>query len=169
MLEDSEGLMVNFRNAIILLTSNLGSDTILRDCRDLEHKPEAGALAEQILPELAKRFQAAMLGRLFIVPYRPLGDSEIQRIVRLKLGKIQGRFRENHRVDLTYDDDMISAIAERCVEVDTGARNVDHILTQGLLPELSSQVLQRMAVGERSVGMHVTLDGTGQFQVVAKL
>ena len=95
-------------------------------------------LVESIRPELLRHFKPAFLGRLVVVPYYPLGDDEIGKIVKLKLAKIEQRFKENHRAVLTYDEALVQAIVDRCTEVDTGARNIDHILTHtSLLPEVS--------------------------------
>jgi type VI secretion system protein VasG len=127
-IEDSEGIAINFKNTIILLTSNLGSEIILRACSDGTNRPEPEALVEAIRPILLRRFKPAFLGRLSVVPYYPLGDDEIGRIVRLKLAKIQKRFRDNHRAELTCSEPLVKAIAARCTEVDSGARNIDHIL-----------------------------------------
>ena len=157
-LEDAEGLVVNFRNTVILLTSNVGTDLIIRACKDRNKLPEAEDLVELVRPELLRYFRPAFLGRLVVVPYYPLGDDEIHKIAKLKLAKIEQRFRENHRAELTYDESVISAIADRCTEVDSGARNIDHILTHTLLPEISAEVLERMAAGKEFHGVHVSLD-----------
>jgi type VI secretion system protein VasG len=98
------------------------------------------------------------------VPYYPLGDEEIHEIVKLKLAKIVQRFKDNHRADLTYDESVVAAIADRCTEVDSGARNIDHILTHTLLPEISAEVLERMADGKEFHGVHVSIDSeSGSF------
>jgi type VI secretion system protein VasG len=163
IMEDAEGMVVDFKNTIILLTSNVSSEVFMRACQDPEKKPDAKALIELIRPTLVKYFKPALLGRLVIVPYYPLGDREIRKIARLKLSTIEERFMENHRVKLTYGEELISAIAARCTEVDTGARNVDHILTQNLLPELSGELLKRMAVDEPCESIHVYLNRDGGF------
>ena len=162
-LEDAEGVEVDFKNTLLLLTSNLGADEIMEACRYGAVRPEPEALAEQIRPVLLKHFSPAFLGRLVVVPFYPLGDAEIAQIVRIKLKKIERRFAENHRVVLTYDDDLVRTIAYRCTEVDSGARNIDHMLSQTLLPELSTEVLQRMATGERFATIHIAVDVQGRF------
>ena len=162
-LEDGEGLVVNFKNTIILLTSNVGTDLIINACRDRKALPGADELVEKIRPDLLRYFRPAFLGRLVVAPYYPLGDEEIRIIVKLKLGKIQQRFRENHRAELTYDDELVAVIADRCTEVDSGARNIDHILTNTLLPEISAEILERMATGEGFRGVHVSIDQSGSF------
>jgi type VI secretion system protein VasG len=158
VLEDGEGIAVNFKNTVILLTSNVGTDQIVNACRDRSKLPDADELVELLRPELLRYFRPAFLGRLVVVPYYPLGDTEIQSIVKLKLGKIANRFKENHRAELTYDDSLVAAIADRCTEVDSGARNIDHILTHTLLPEVSAEILERMAAGKEIRGVHVSID-----------
>jgi type VI secretion system protein VasG len=162
-LEDAEGVSVDFKNTLILLTCNVGTEIIMQVCQDLSTRPDTSTLVEKLRPALLRYFRSAFLGRLVIVPYLPLGDSEIRNIAKLKLAKIQSRFQENYRAKLTYDEELFAAIAARCTEVDSGARNVDHILTQTLLPELSGALLERMALGESFSGVHVSLDNAGNF------
>ncbi|QTA85813.1 type VI secretion system ATPase TssH [Desulfonema magnum] len=162
-LEDSEGLSVDFKNTIILLTSNIGTDTILEACHDFNNMPDAETLVKLVWPDLLQRFKPAFLGRLVVVPYYPLTDEVIRKIVRLKLDRIRQRFLENHRTEFTYSEELVAAIGARCMEVDTGARNVDHLLTHTMLPELSGELLRRMAVGEICIGIHVDLDESGGF------
>jgi type VI secretion system protein VasG len=163
VLEDSEGLSVDFKNTIIFLTSNVGSETILDACREDADVPDLEALVEMIRPDLVRYFKPAFLGRLVIVPYYPLTDAVIRQIVHLKMSKIQERFEENHRVDFAYSEELVAAIADRCTEVDTGARNVDHLLTQTLLPELSGELLRRMGMGQVCTAIHAGLDDEGGF------
>ncbi len=160
-LEDSEGLTVDFKNTVILLTSNVTSEIILESCRNPRKLPDAETLTEMIRPELLEYFKPALLGRLVIVPYYPLWYEDIQQIIRLKLEKIQKRFQENHRIELTYSDKLVTEISDRCTESDTGARNVDNILTQTLLPELSGELLTRMAEGVNCTGIHIYMDTSG--------
>ncbi|MBM3600107.1 MAG: type VI secretion system ATPase TssH [Alphaproteobacteria bacterium] len=167
-LEDGEGIEVDFRNTLIMLASNLGTERIMAACQSGGQgggrpRPDAAQLAEAIRPDLLQRFKPAFLGRLIVVPYYPLGDAEIDAIVRLKLAKVAQRFRDSHRATLSYDDALIAAIRARCTEVDSGARNVDHILTQSLLPGLSEGVLQRMARGETFASVRVGLGVDGGF------
>ncbi|MFB3133221.1 MAG: type VI secretion system ATPase TssH [Rhodothermales bacterium] len=162
-LEDAEGIEINFKNAIILLTSNIGTDEIMEACRYGAIRPDPEALADKIRPVLLEHFSPAFLGRLVTVPFYPLGEDEIDRIVRIKLTKIEQRFAEHHRATFTYDDDLVRHISYRCTEVDSGARVIDHILTQTLLPDLSSEVLLRMAEGERFSNAHVSVDARGNF------
>jgi type VI secretion system protein VasG len=167
-MEDGEGVPVDFRNTVILLTSNLGTESIARLCRDgsnhPETRPDAEALNEAVRPALVKHFKPALLGRLVVVPYYPLGDSVIREIVELKLARVRQRVRDSHHAELTYGEELVDAIAGRCTEVDSGARNVDHILTQTLLPDLSGALLERMAAGEGFSKVHVGLDDAGGFR-----
>lgn len=163
MLEDGEGVVVNFRNTIILLTSNVGTETIMGVCQDPNDLPDAETLVECLRPELVNVFKPALLGRMVVAPYYPLTDDIMRDIVRLKLGKIQQRFVENHNANLTYDDAVIAAISARCTEVDSGARAVDNILTNSLLPQLSNEVLERMVDGSMFVSVHIGVDDGGVF------
>ncbi len=168
MLEDGEGVPVDFKNTVILLTSNVGSELIARTCRDGADRPDPGRLVEEVRPALLRHFQAAFLGRVAVVPYYPLGEREIREIVELKLARIRERIRAGHHAELTYGEELVDAIAGRCTEVESGARNVDHILTQTLLPELSSALLERMAAGEGISRVHVGLDDAGGFAYVVR-
>jgi type VI secretion system protein VasG len=125
--------------------------------------PGPEGLVKALKPELNKIFKPAFLGRLVIVPYFPVRDQALKSIVKLKLAKIQRRLEETHRVALTYDDALIEEVAKRCTEVESGARNVDNILTNTLLPEVSRQILGKMAEGGRLAPMHVTIGDNGAF------
>lgn len=164
IMEDAEGLEINFRNTVILLTSNVGTETFMRMCQDKAKRPAPEVVLEKLRPELLKCFPPAFLGRLVLIPYYPLSDSEILNIVKLKLGRIRNRFMENHRAELTFSDKLVASIAERCTEVDSGARNIDNILTQTLLPQISQDMLQHMAEEKRFTGVHVLLDAGGELK-----
>lgn len=164
VLEDSEGREIDFKNTVILLTSNVGTDTAMKLCADPETRPDPVALAESLRPDLLKVFQPAFLGRMMVVPYYPLADEVMRQIIRLQLGRIADRLKANHRAEFVYDDALVDAVAGRCREVESGARNIDHILTRTLLPELSSEFLARMASGEPISKVHVTVDGGGAFK-----
>ena len=161
MLEDGEGRRIDFKNTVIILTSNLGTDTIMKVCADEETMPDAPALADMLRPELIKHFKPAFMGRLKVVPYFPISDSVMHLIVRLKLDRIAKRMQENRNVAFIYDEELIESVAARCTEVESGARNVDHILTNTLLPEMSKELLSRMAVGEQIRQIQVGIDGEG--------
>ena len=171
-LEDGEGREIDFKNTVILLTSNVGTDTILKLCTDPDTTPAPEALAEALRPDLlgaktergVQIFKQAFLGRLIVVPYYPISDDVMRQIIRLQLGRIGQRMRENHNAQFSYSDDLIDSIASRCREVESGARNVDHILTRTLLPEISQEFLTRMARGESLSKVHVSVDDKGAFQ-----
>src|SRR5262249_3968500 len=148
MLQDDKGNEVDFKNTIIILTSNVGTDTIMKVCADPDTRPDAAGLGQALRPDLLKSFKPALLGRLNIVPYFPLGDDVMRQIIKLQLRRIGDRLRLNHRATFSYDDELVNAIAGRCKEVESGARNVDHILTGTLLPEISREFLTRMAEGK---------------------
>jgi type VI secretion system protein VasG len=164
ILEDGEGREIDFKNTVILLTSNAGTDTVMKLCSDPETCPDPLALADALRPDLLKFFKPAFLGRLIVIPYYPIADSVMREIIKLQLGRIAKRVTTNHRAEFSYSDELISAIAERCHEVESGARNVDHILTRTLLPEMSQEVLSRMASGETISKIHVAVGEDRSFK-----
>lgn len=155
VLEDGEGREIDFKNCVILLTSNVGTDTFMKLCADPDTKPEPDGLVEAIKPELVKAFKPALLGRMVTVPFYPISDDILRLIIRLQLGKIKNRISDNHGAQFSYDDSVIDTVAKRCTDVDSGARNVYNILTGTLLPEMSGEVLSRMASGEGIKKVHV--------------
>jgi type VI secretion system protein VasG len=161
ILEDGEGVPVDFKHTVILLTSNAAAEVIEDACRD-GARPDPAALLEELRPALLRWFRPALLARLVIVPYYPLGESEIVRIVDLKLRSIQRRIRENHAAELTFDAGLVESLAGRC-NPESGAREIDQILTQTLLPELSGRILERMAKGVSFTKIHVSVDEMGRF------
>jgi type VI secretion system protein VasG len=136
---------------------------MMKLCADPETAPSPAALVTALKPELNKIFKPAFLGRMVVVPYYPIRDEALKKIIVLKLGKIQRRVQENHKIRLTYDDKLIDEVARRCTEVESGARNVDNILTNSLLPDISRQILGRMAEGEKLNSIHVGTDVDGAF------
>ncbi|HYW42664.1 MAG TPA: type VI secretion system ATPase TssH [Bryobacteraceae bacterium] len=163
MMEDGEGRVIDFKNTIIILTSNAGTDTLMKLTADPETTPGPEGLVKALKPELNKIFKPAFLGRLVIIPYFPIRDDAMKQIVRLKLGKIQRRLDETHKVRLGYDEALIDEVARRCTEVESGARNVDNILTNTLLPEISRRILSRMAERQKLAGIHVSIGTDGAF------
>jgi type VI secretion system protein VasG len=161
VLEDGEGREIDFKNTLILLTSNAGLDLIHKLCADPETSPEPAGLTETIRPELLKVFKPALLGRMIVVPYYPISDDVMRRIVALQLGRIAGRVKENHGAEFSYDESVVDEIAGRCKEVESGARNVDHILTRTLLPEMSAEFLAKMAAGQAVSRAHVSVKDGG--------
>lgn len=162
-MEDGEGVQINFRNTIILLTSNVGTETIFNAC-SLPEMPDVETLVEYLRPELMSTFKPALVGRMSIVPFYPLDDEIMKDIVRLKIRKVQRRFAENHRAQLTYDDDIVTAIVYRCTESDTGARAADNILNNNVLPTLSMMILERMAEEKPFSRAHISLGDDGSFR-----
>ncbi len=163
VLEDGEGREIDFKNTVILLTSNVGTDTVMKLCADPDTRPDPPELADALRPDLLKVFPPALLGRLIVVPYYPIGDDVMKQIVRLQLDRIVKRMRQNHRAEMTYSEALVENVASRCKEVDSGARNVDHILTRSLLPELSESFLTRMAEGQAIQKVSVGVDDSGAF------
>jgi type VI secretion system protein VasG len=163
-LRDGEGRDIDFKNTVIIMTSNAGTDLVMKLCADPATCPEPAALAEAMHPELLKTFKPAFLGRVTLVPYFPLSDEAMRRIVVLQLNRIARRVAENHRAAFTYDPELIAGIAARCTEVESGARNVDHILTRTLLPEMSAEFLARMADARPIAEVKVALNPDGTFR-----
>ncbi|HYM75940.1 MAG TPA: type VI secretion system ATPase TssH [Candidatus Dormibacteraeota bacterium] len=163
MMEDGEGREIDFKNTIIILTTNAGTDTMAKLCADPETMPGPEGLVKALKPELNKIFKPAFLGRMVLIPYLPIRDENLKQIIRLKLGKIQRRIQENHKIDLTYDAALIEEVAKRCTEVESGARNVDNILTNTLLPDISRQLLGSMAANEPMARINVGIGTDGAF------
>jgi type VI secretion system protein VasG len=162
-MEDGEGRSINFKNCIIILTSNAATDTLAKLTADKETMPDADGLLAAIKPELNKIFKPAFLGRMMIIPYFPVRDEALKQIIRLKLGKIQRRIQETHKIALSYDNAVLEEVARRCTEVESGARNVDNILTNTMLPEISRQVLSRMAEETLTEKVAVGVSPEGRF------
>jgi type VI secretion system protein VasG len=158
-MEDGEGREIDFRNTIILLTSNAATETLMKLTADPETMPESAAMAKALKPELDKVFKPAFLGRLMVVPYYPVRDEALKKIIRLKLGKIQKRLLETHKITLDYDEALMNEVAARCTEVESGARNVDNILSNTMLPDLSRQILGRLAEGTPATRVQVSVAG----------
>jgi type VI secretion system protein VasG len=163
VLEDGEGRVIDFKNTVILLTSNIGTDTTMKLCDDPDTRPEPEALAEALKPELLKAFPAALLGRMIVVPYYPLDEAALKQIIVLQLNKIKKRMARNHGAELVYDDTLLDAVAKRCSDPQSGARIIDHILTRSLLPEISTEFLSRMARNESVQRVKVGLAEDGSF------
>jgi type VI secretion system protein VasG len=146
-MEDGEGRMIDFKNTIILLTSNVGSELIMSLCRDPELLPEPASLAQALTEPLQKVFPPALLGRIVTIPYYPLSDDMLGRIVRLQLARIRKRVAENHRIPFEYGDDAVQLIVKRCNNAESGGRIIDAILTNTVLPQVSIELLSRTAEG----------------------
>jgi type VI secretion system protein VasG len=162
-MEDGEGREIDFKNNIIILTTNACTDEMMKLVADPETAPGPRALVDALKPSLNKIFKPAFLGRMVLIPYYPVRDEALKQIIRLKLGKIQRRLLENHKIKLTWDDPFLNAVAARCTEVESGARNVDNILTNSLLPDISRKILSSMAEGEKMSAIHVSVGEGGDF------
>ncbi|MDR0786992.1 MAG: type VI secretion system ATPase TssH [Gemmatimonadota bacterium] len=167
-MDDGEGRQIDFKNTIILLTTNAGTDTLMRLTADPETMPDHTGLVKALKPELDRVFKPAFLGRTVIIPYFPVRDEVLKTIVQLKLGKIQRRLRETHGIELVAGTDVIDAVAARCTEVESGARNVDNILTNTMLPAVSRLLLASLVEGEKLSAIEVTLDADGGFVYTRK-
>ena len=162
-MKDGEGRDIDFKNTVIIMTSNAATDLMTKLTADPDTMPDAEGLAAAIRPELMKYFKPAFLGRVTIVPYFPLPDAIIKRIVGLQLNKIRKRVFESYRAGFDWDPALVEAIAARCTEASSGARNVENILSRTLLPELSAEVLSHLAEGRQVGGIRVGLAPDGGF------
>ncbi len=156
-MDDSEGRHIDFKNTLILLTSNVGTELITSLSEDEEMKPEAEALAQTLRPDLLKVFPPALLGRLIVLPYYPLSPAMLQGIVRLQLNRVKKRIGENHDIVFEYDQSVVDLIVSRCTEVASGGRMIDAILTNTMLPELSIALLERQMAGEELAKITVSV------------
>jgi type VI secretion system protein VasG len=148
MMEDGEGRLIDFKNTIILLTSNVGSDLIMNMCQDPDLMPDVEGLAKSLREPLLKVFPAALLGRLVVIPYYPLSDSVLDQITRLQLARIEARVTDHYAVPFTYSDAVIELVIGRCKELESGGRMIDAILTNTMLPEISRELLNRRLSGD---------------------
>ena len=157
-MEDGEGRYIDFKNTIIILTSNVGSDLIMSMCNDPELLPEPEPLANALRPALLKVFPAALLGRIVVTPYYPLSDKMLGDIVRLQLRRIQKRVTENYRIPLIYHDDVVKLIVSRCTEIESGGRMIDAILTNTVLPRISREYLESISAGKTLSAIRMSVD-----------
>jgi type VI secretion system protein VasG len=158
-MNDAEGRYIDFKNTLILLTSNVGTDLITTMSEDEEMKPDPEALATSLRPELLKVFPPALLGRLLVLPYYPLSPTMLKGIVRIQLDRIVKRIKDSHGIVFTYGEDVVDLIVSRCNEVASGGRLIDAILTNTMLPELSIELLNRQMGGEEVKTIGVTVEG----------
>ena len=142
-MEDAEGRFIDFRNTVIVLTSNAAQDVIFKQCKDPDTVPDAQNLEKLLREPLLKHFPDALLNRLVVVPFYPLSKAMLQQIVRLGLSRVSQRLAEHHKVPLTYDESVVDLIMQRCDELERGARMVEALITQTMLPEISREVLLR--------------------------
>lgn len=157
-MEDGEGRLIDFKNTIILLTTNVGSDLIMNMCKDPELMPDVEGLQKAMREPMLKTFPAALLGRMVMIPYYPLSDDMLKQIAKLQLGRIQKRVEQYHGAPFEYGEDVLDLIVSRCVEVESGGRMIDAILTQTMLPEISSVFLHRMMEGKEIERVTIGVD-----------
>ncbi|HEY2234773.1 MAG TPA: type VI secretion system ATPase TssH [Candidatus Angelobacter sp.] len=163
VMEDGEGREIDFKNTIILLTTNACTETLMKLYADPETMPGPEGMVLALKPELNKIFKPAFLGRMLIVPYLPVRDEALRRIVILKLDKIKKRIQENHKIEFEHGEELVTEVARRCTEVESGARNIDNILSNTLLPEISRELLGRMAEGKELNRVNITIGSEGKF------
>ncbi|GGG20747.1 protease associated ATPase ClpB [Caldovatus sediminis] len=163
-MKDGEGRDIDFRNTVIIMTSNAGTDTIAKLCADPETAPGPAELAEALRPDLLKVFKPAFLGRCNVVVYYPLPDEILRQIVGLQLNRIRRRVRETYGVDLEVEDGVADNIVARCREVESGARNIETILNRTVLPELSAGILARLADGQDIGRVRIGVADDGAFR-----
>jgi type VI secretion system protein VasG len=158
-MEDGEGRYIDFKNTLILLTTNAGSELIMSLCKDPELTPEPEAIAKALREPLLKVFPAALLGRIVTIPFYPLSDDMIGKIARLQLGRIEKRVLQNHKLPFTYTDEVVKLVVSRCTELESGGRMIDAILTNTVLPAVSAEVLRRLMEGRTLSRVHVKVEG----------
>jgi type VI secretion system protein VasG len=158
VMEDGTGRRIDFKNTLIILTTNVGTDVIMALSRDPLYRNDADALATKLKPELLKVFPAALLGRIVSIPYYPLSDEMLSGIIRLQLGRVAKRIEENHDAAFVYDDAVVNHIISMCNEPETGGRIIDNIITNTLLPALSREFLKRSLAREPVKQASVTIE-----------
>ncbi|MBN9122726.1 MAG: type VI secretion system ATPase TssH, partial [Planctomycetes bacterium] len=168
VLQNDDGEDVNFKNTIILLTSNVGTDTIMKACADPDTAPSPEGMEEMLKADLLKAFKPALLGRMKVIPYYPLGDTVLKKIIELKLKQIGERLKTNYKATFAYTPAVVDTVAARCKDVDSGARNADHIITGTVLTLISTEVLTRMAEGKPVRAVSVDVDDKSQFVVTVE-
>ena len=154
-MEDSEGRSIDFRNTLILLTTNAGTECIAHLCRDPQNMPAVETIEEQLHAELLHTFPPALLGRMVTIPYYPLSDGMLRAIIRLQLGRVAERVTRTHQVPFTFDEEVVAQIAVRCTRLESGGRMIDAILTNSLLPRISTEFLSRVIDGKALARVHV--------------
>jgi type VI secretion system protein VasG len=162
VMEDGEGRMIDFKNCLILLTTNAGTEMIAGLCSDPELMPDPEAIAKSLREPLLKVFPPALLGRLVTIPYYPLSDKMLESISRLQLDRIKKRVEATHKVPFDYEQSVLDLVVSRCTEAESGGRQIDAILTNSLLPDLSREFLGRLLEGKPLAGVHIGAEN-GQF------
>lgn len=162
-IRDGEGRDIDFRNTVVIMTSNAAEEHIRAMCAASEEQPDPEVLMDNFRPHLLRYFKPAFLGRTTVIPYYPLGDDDLMKISEINMRRIEKRVRSNYNADFTYDEDVLLHIVARSQEVDTGARNIENILTRSMLPQLASECLAKMAEGESINKIHVGCNEEGGF------
>ncbi|WP_165670166.1 type VI secretion system ATPase TssH [Metapseudomonas otitidis] len=162
VMEDGEGRVIDFKNTLILLTTNAGTDLIASLCNDPELMPEPEGIAKALREPLLKIFPPALLGRLVTIPYYPLSDEMLKSITRLQLGRVKKRVESGHKVPFEFDDKVVDLVVSRCTETESGGRQIDAILTNSMLPDLSREFLNRMLEGRKVEKVQVSAEN-GEF------
>jgi type VI secretion system protein VasG len=161
VMEDGEGRSIDFKNTLILLTTNAGTDMIAGLCKDPELMPEPEGIAKALREPLLKIFPPALLGRLVTIPYYPLSETMLGEIVKLQLGRIKKRIEARYRIPFDYDDEVVKLVVSRCTESESGGRMIDAILTNTMLPDVSREFLNRMIAGVPVTGVKVGAGDAG--------
>ncbi|RLA94052.1 MAG: type VI secretion system ATPase TssH, partial [Deltaproteobacteria bacterium] len=164
MLSDGEGRVINFSNTVLFLTSNLASD-VITEMASGEDGVDLEVLMSAIRPILSNHFKPALLARMTVVPYLPLNPEAMKEIVSLKLDKLGDRLMESHKISFKYSPVVVEQIAARCTEVETGARNIDHIMQGTLLPKISNEILAKMGEGKLPSRLNLDIAEDGQFSI----
>jgi type VI secretion system protein VasG len=164
MLSDGEGRPINFKNTLIILTSNLASDLIVKTF-DAAVTPEPQAVIDAIRPALSRHFQPALLARMTIVPYGPIVPEAMRSIAGLKLGKIADRVQKSYSFKASFSDELVEEVVRRCTASETGARNIDHVLRGSLMPAISSALLERLAEDTAFRELNVSLAPSGEWKI----
>jgi len=162
VLADGEGREIDFKNTVILMTSNLASEAMIEMCGAGE-PPDIEEMLEAIRPILRERLKPALLARITVVPFYPISSEVMAEIVKLKFKALADRMEKNCKMTLSYGDDVLQAIAEKCTQIETGARNIEQIIQSNLLPEISSGILTRMAQGEALNRLNLGVNEEGGF------
>jgi len=167
-IKDGEGRDIDFRNTVIIMTSNAGEEHIRAMCAAQEERPDPEVLLDNFRPQLLRYFKPAFLGRSTVIPYYPLSDDDLMKICVINMNRIKKRVKGHYNANFTYDEDVLLHILARSQEVDTGARNIENILTRTLLPALAAECLGKMANGEtiNSIHVGVTEEGLFNYQII---
>ena len=162
-IKDGEGRDIDFRNTVVIMTSNAGEEHIRAMCAASEERPDPETLLDNFRPQLLQYFKPAFLGRTTVIPYYPLGDDDLMKICKINMTRVEKRIRGHYGAAFSYHEDVLLHIVARSQEVDTGARNIENILTRTMLPEMASECLARMANNEAINKIHVGVTEDGDF------